>query len=368
MKIKISIFVLVVIILLFLSSNKEKSIEPQFIQVKKGSIAKIIESSATIESPKEVQISSQITGKIEKIYVKKGQKVKEGQELIQISADDYKSEVQSSTAKSEQIKLNISMIERDLEKSKRDFERSHKLHTSNASTQMEVDDLKTLYLKDLNRLEIAKEQKVEAEAILKKSKVNFENTLIKSPINGIVSLVFLKNGEMTFQGHSNTPGVVIMMLHAENEIVAKCRIDETDIPLVKIGQKAKISLQYDENLQLTGEVIEADIKGFRKQNEPDVSYFETLVKIDNPPKEIKLGMSCSVEILVEEKSNVLLVPLQAVFNKRQGKKYFHYVIDENLQQKEVELGISDESQVEIKGLEENNRILVGPHKLLGELK
>lgn len=356
MKYKIIILIALLTCLLFFLPLKKEKATHQFVEVKKGNISKIIESPAFIESRQEIQISSQVTGKIDKIYVKKGEKVKKDQKLVSLFAEDYKSELLSVQAKVEQIKLNISIIEQEIDKSKRDLNRSNKLRSSNATTQVELDDLKTVYLKDLNRLEIAKKQLVETEAMLKKSETNFENTLIKSPIDGIVSLIFLRSGENVIQGHPNTPGVIIMMLHTENEIVAKCRIDETDIPYIKVGQKAIISLQYDESVKLDGEVVEADIKGFRNKNE-DVSYFECLVKINNPPKEIRLGMTASVEIFVDEKKNTLLLPSSVIFNKREGKKYTHYVFDEQLNRKDIQIGISNDENVEVIGLAENDKIL-----------
>ena len=182
-------------------------------------------------------------------------------------------------------------------------------------------------------------------------------------------------------------------------MVVRASIDETDIPLVKPGQRTMIHLQYDEEITLHGKVDRISPKGLRDAaaaaSGDDVATFETIISIDAPPTEIRLGMTANVEIEVQRREDVLSIPTPAVLHRRAkdlptdlgerlkeeraawpgvddpARRYHQVVLaklDDKASYRLVKTGISDERHVEIlDGLKEGEMVISGPYRVFEKL-
>ena len=240
-------------------------------------------------------------------------------------------------------------------------------------------------------------------ATLRKFKEDLARTSIRSPMNGIVSQLTAKEGEVVVIGTMNNAGTVILTISDLNTRVVRARIDENNIALVQEGQKVVIHLQNDENLALTGQVERISPKGVKPggaqaaagANDNDVAIFETIIRIDSPPPQVRLGMNANVEIQVDERANTLTVPTQAVLHRQARElpaavrqeledqylkisgvkdpaRRYHQVVFVNdngvAKCRLVKTGISDESRVEIlSGLKDGESIIVGPYRVFEKL-
>jgi HlyD family secretion protein len=213
-----------------------------------------------------------------------------------------------------------------------------------------------------------------------------------------------KEGEVVVIGTMNTTGSVIMEISDPSTMVVRARVDENNVPLVQPGQKALIHFQNNSRLMLTGTVKRISPKGTKGNSttaavggsDNDVAVFETIISIDSPPPQVRLGMNSSVEILVEERDVPLSIPAQAVLHRREkdlpraiveqveteavrgpgvkdpSRRYHQVVFVESAGKARfrlVKTGISDESRVEVTdGLQEGERIIAGPYRAFDKLK
>ncbi len=256
--------------------------------------------------------------------LKEGDSITKDQVVVELDKEQYEADVGSAEARVKRLEASIATSEADLEKSQRDVDRSRRLFAGQAISSADMADMETLLQKDKGHLAMAKADLIEAKATLRKFKEDLARTTIRSPMNGIVSQLTAKEGEVVVIGTMNNAGTVILTISDLNTRVVRARIDENNIALVKEGQKVVIHLQNDENLALTGKVERISPKGVKPggaqaaagANDNDVAIFETIIRIDSPPPQVRLGMNANVEIQVDERANTLTVPTQAVLHRQ----------------------------------------------------
>jgi HlyD family secretion protein len=382
--------------------DQEVPVEVHLAAAQPGHIARTIEAPGKVEADVEVKISAQVVGQLVKLPVREGDVVKKDDLLVQIDQAPYLADVRSAESRVGRLRASIEVTEADLIKSRRDFERNRKLE--GAIAQAEVVDSQTMYRKDQGRLAMSRAELIEAEGALAKLKEDLLHTTIHSPINGIVSQLMAKEGEVVVIGTMNTAGSVIMEISDPDTMVVRARVDENNVPLVQPGQKALIHFQNSARLTLTGTVKRISPRGTKANsataavggNDNDVAIFETIISIDSPPPQVRLGMNASVEILVEERDVALSVPAQAVLHRREkdlpralveqlgaelvrgpgvkdpSRRYHQVVFVESAGKARfrlVKTGISDEGRVEVTdGLQEGERIIAGPYRAFDKLK
>jgi HlyD family secretion protein len=372
----------------------EVPVEVRLAEVARARITRTIEAPGRVEADTEVKISAQVVGRIEKIPVKEGDVVKKDDLIVQIDRTQFEADVH-------RLRASIEMTESDLAKSRRDFDRNRKMAT--AVSRAELVDSETVFHKDQAHLSMARQELVRAEEDL-------AHTTIRAPVNGIVSQLLAKEGEVVVVGTMNTAGSVIMEVSDPASMVVRARVDENDVPLVQPGQKALVYFQNNAKLTLSGTVKRISPKGTRSDSNPnnplagasspstsnEVAIFETIIALDSPPPQVRLGMSANVEILVEERDGVVSIPAQAVLHRRAkdlpraladrlgdetphgpgvkdpARRYHQVVFVEDKGQARCRLvttGISDENRVEVQGgLAEGERVIAGPYRAFDLLK
>jgi HlyD family secretion protein len=383
--------------------DQEVPVEVRLSPAKPGHIARTIEAPGKVEADLEVKISAEVVGRMIKLPVREGDSVKKGDLLVEIDQAPYLAAVRSAESKVNRLRASIDATETDLVKSRRDFERNRKL--TGAIAMMDVQDSETVYHRDMARLAMSRAELVEAEGALAKLKEDLRHTTISAPIDGIVSQLLAKEGEVVVIGTMNTAGSIIMEISDPNTMVVRARVDENNVPAVQPGQKTMIHFQNNAKLTLTGTVKRISPKGIKPGSTPgvtttasdnDVAIFETIISIDAPPPQVRLGMNASVEILVEERDACLTIPAQAVQHRRakdlpralaeqleeesprgpgtkDPSRRYHQVVfveaDGKANCRLVRTGVSDESRVEVlDGLREGERVIAGPYRAFDKLR
>lgn len=392
--------------------NPEAPIEVTFVKAAKAKVVRTIEAPGKVEADVEVKISAQVVGRIEKLrlkdkeLIKEGDVIAKGDKIVQLDPLQYGAEVRSAEAKARRLRASIESAESDLAKSQRDLERSQRLYASHAVSLAELVDQETVFKKEKQHLAMAKAELVEAEAYHDKVKEDLLHTTILSPVDGIVSQLLAKEGEVCVVGTMNNAGTVIMTISDPKTRVIRARIDENNISQVKEGQAAVIHLQNNDNLELKGKVVRISPKGIKPGTTPgtaataasdnEIAIFETIISLDSPPPEVRLGMNANVEIVVDERESALAVPSQAVLHRQArdlpaalvdkaadqsgkttgvkdpNRRYYQVVfteLDGKAHCRLVKTGISDESRVEIlSGLEEGETVVTGPYRVFEKIK
>ncbi len=179
---------------------------------------------------------------------------------------------------------------------------------------------------------------------------SIENSVLKSPVDGTISRVAIREGEIA------QVGVPIFTVIPEAEFFVELDIYEGDIPKIKTGNSVSASFLAFQNREFSGEVIFINPIGKLIDG---VVYYSIKVILEEYPEEIMPEMTVDVNIRTGERENVLVVP-ERMISRREGKSFVKVLENGNIVEKEVETGLRGEGRmIEIvSGLEENEKILV----------
>jgi HlyD family secretion protein len=381
---------------------KPPALEVQAEPPSRGAIVQTITAPGKVESEDEAEIASQLVGRVKEVRVKEGVEVKKDDVLVVLDKTDAKARLDSAMARIERLRGAIEQSEKDLEKALRDARQSGTLAGRGFTTPTEVADARTAVAKAHSGLSMSRQELAESEAMRRTAQREFDLTEIVSPTNGWVSGVNVDVGEVVIAGTVNLPGSVLMTVSNMDKMRVRADVDETDVPLVRKGQPARIFLQAEPLRPVPGAVDLVAPKGKTKN---EVVNFETLVSVErgrvssSTDPQLRPAMTATVEIEVKRSADAMGVPAQAVVHRRRkdlpdtpavrewaernarspGEKSQEaelryvkivFVLEGDVARaRPVETGLSDERRVEILGgLKPDDRVVVGPFRALDELK
>ena len=362
----------------------------------RGPIVQTVTAPGIVEPVDEARIASQIVGRVVAVKVKDGDLVKKGDLLVKIEETEAKARLDSSAARIDRLKASIVQAQANREKADRDVTRSAKLAGRNVATPTELADARSTLAGFEAALLAARNDLRESEAMRRTNQQDFDRTEIRAPIDGVVAGCEVEVGEVVIPGTTNLAGAVLMTVGDLSRMQVRAAVDETDVPLVKTDQAARVYLQADPSRPIAGKVDRVAPKG-KKTDE--VVSFETLVLVGAASSALRSQMTATVEIEVRRASDVLGVPVQAVVHRRRkdlpdtpavrawskqnnrslGEKAKEvearyvkivFVVEDGVARaRPVETGISDERRVEIlHGLEATDKVITAPFRALDELK
>ena len=362
----------------------------------RGPIVQTITAPGAVEPVEEAEIASQLVARVVAVNVKDGDSVKKGDLLVKLDDLDARARLDSSQSRIDRLKAAIGQAEAELEKANRDVTRFGKLAGRGVSNPTELADARSLLAKALAVTEMSRHELSESEAMRRTSRQDLDRTEIRAPIDGVVAGVKVEVGEIVIAGTTNLPGTVLMTVADLNRMRVRADVDESDVPLVRPGQPARVYLQADGRAAIAGSVDRVSPKG---KKTAEVVSFETLIRVDSAPSSLRSGMTATVEVEVRRAADALGVPVQAVVHRRRkdlpdtaavrewaernarspGEKSSEaegryikvaFVLEGTIARaRPVQTGLSDERRVEIlSGLKPADRVIVGPFRTLDELK
>jgi HlyD family secretion protein len=328
--------------------------------------------------------------------VEEGDRVEVGQLLCRLNDDEYRALAESGEANVARLRAALRQAKAELDKCERDFARQKQLDTLDATSDIELADYRTRLVVAEAAVDVGTHQLAEADAMLRRARENLEKTIIASPIDGVVSRIQAKAGEIVVTGTMNNPGTVIMTITDLSQMQVRARVDETDVPLVQEGQPVDIFLPSEPQRPVPGRVLRVATAGTRPTGR-DVVTFETLVLVESDDQRVKPGMTANVEIQVARKDDALTVPIQAVVHRkrkdlpaelveafdqrlaelgisaRHSKAQYLTVVfckeGEEAHPRLVRTGIADERNVELlDGVAVSDTVITGPYRSLDQLK
>lgn len=209
---------------------------------------------------------------------------------------------------------------------------------------------------DEEDLELAKIKIKRLESNIAKARKDLENIEIKSPYNGTIIESKFSEGSRVNQGD------IIVTLADINDLVAEIFVDEIDINQVKAGQ----------NVILTSDSFPKKLEGKVDYIAPistkigNINKYKTEIKLNKPDEFLKVGMFLNAEITTNHKENVITIPSMAILGEEE--KYVFVYENNKAVKRAVELGLQSISDVEVKGIKENEKIISGPFNIIRNLE
>jgi HlyD family secretion protein len=381
---KIWIGALVVVVLAGLvfaslrGSRRDKGTKVYVDPAVKRDIGRLVKASGEIDPRVKVNISAHVIGKIERLYVKEGDAIRKGQPFLDLEKESFIAARDQWAASLRKAETEVRQSEVNLADARNKLGRAQRLSQDGI---LSAEQLEAAELAEANaklRLEDSKESVLQARANLEKVRDELAKTTIFSPLTGRVIKLNAEEGEVVVSGTMNNAGSVIGEIADLSEILAKVDVDETEVVLVKPGQSAVIKVDALPNKQYHGHVSEVGSKGFSRPAQPDVTFFDVEVLLDDPDEDLRPGMSVRAEINTAIHPKALVVPIQAVVERdlksaKTGateEADVVYVVEKGKAvQRKVKTGISDETRVEIlSGVKDGDQVVTGPYRSLRDLE
>ena len=345
--IAVAVVAIVAAAILFGRGGKDAAVEYETQTVARDAIAMSITATGTVNPLNKVDVGTQVSGIISKIYVDFNSEVEQGQLIAQLDP----STLQAEKAVAEE---SLCAAEIDCKLQKKNFERQKRL-----TSETEYDNAENAYLK-------AESNRRQAALTLQRAEINLGYTQIYSPISGVVLSRAVDEGQTVASGYSTPTLFTIAADLGEMQLVAN--IDEADIGSVAEGQRVSFSVDAYIDTQFEGTVKQVRLQSASTSN---VVTYEVVIDAPNPDLKLKPGMTADATIYTLEKETVFAVPARALRfvpadldDKRKEELPETHVFvrkaDGTLEPREVTAGISNGAQTEIvAGLAEGDEVVVG---------
>jgi len=298
--------------------------------VQRRDLEAIVSASGKIEPKRSVNISAQTMGRVTSIGVREGDRVKAGQFLLQIDPIAAQSAVRRDEAAVagartglEQVRVSVQSARANLDVARQALKRQQELWAAGLTTRETLEKAEAeveVRESDLNgrtqEIRTREEQVRQQEAGLVSTRYNLSQSRFESPFDGIVTRRNIEEGENVVVGTMNNAGTVLLTVADMSVIEAEVEVDETDIPLVQIGQKATITIDAITGKTFSGHVTEIGNSPIQTTGQATgqrtATNFKVVVTLDEAAPEIRPGFTCTAEISTASRSNAVAVPIQAL--------------------------------------------------------
>jgi HlyD family secretion protein len=296
--------------------------------VQKRDLQAIVSASGKIQPQRLVNISADTMGRVTNLAVDEGQRVQKGQFLLQIDPRNLTSAVNQTQAslaaarsQMEQLRVSSESAKAALKQAQDAFARQQQLWKQGLTTKEALDTAdSTLKMRTAEanaaerQIETQRMRMQQEEASLENAQYNLSKVRIESPITGIITRRNIEEGETVVIGTMNNAGTVLLTVADMSVIEAEVEVDETDIPSVQLGQKAKITIDAMPGRTFTGKVTEignSPIQTTGQTSATQATNFKVKVTVDGEIPEVRPGFTCTAEITTATRQNVVSVPIQA---------------------------------------------------------
>ena len=307
------------------------------------SISFAVSAAGDIGPAEQVSVRPEINGRIETLPVDIGDKVKKGEILFTLDDQDLQIEKASQLTEIESAQLQ-------LERSKRNFDRSEKLFADNLISKELFDDSRTEYELAKNALERSKRTLELLEDRLTKTKIlaPFDCTVLTRP----VSIGQAVSGASGFNS-----GTEVLTIADLSQMIITAHINQADVIRLKSGQAVDVEIEAVPGLKIQGTVDRIAPQATIKNG---IKGFATRILVRNAETLVRPGMTANISIPLMNADNVLAIPLAAVFTE-QNTRFAYVKNGATFERRPLQLGVIDYDFAEVQGgLEEGDIVSLVP--------
>jgi len=357
-----------------------------------ASLQSIVTASGEIVAARYADIGANVMGRIVELSVREGDRVSAGQVVARIdavqasaAADAAEASVAAAEADARGADSQVGVAQAAIDESR--------ARASEASTALErarqLREAGLIAAADFDRTiaaaGAAEAQRASAAAGLERARQaatgsarrvllaraerarvrdQLSKTAITAPIGGVVTRLDVELGEMVVIGVQNQPGTILMTISDLTEINAEVKVAEADVMRLAVGMAATVSLEGLPDQRVAGRVVEVGASALPQGGgQVAAREFRVRVRLARTPSRLKPGLTCDADIIVENRSSVLVVPLQAVV-QRDGRSGVFRIERGTAEFVPVTTGIIGGLSIEVSGVAEGAAIVAGPIQVL----
>ena len=302
--------------------------------IKSRDLEAVVSASGKIQPKRLVNISADTSGRVVDLAVNEGDRVKRGQFLLQIDPKSLRTRVDSGAASLqaaegslEQMRQSVETARAQLDQTQKTAARQRELWGEQLTTRESIEraenDVRVAEsaLREREKQAASQAARIDQErAGLESARYDLSKVRIESPIDGIVTRRNIQEGETAVIGTMNNAGTILLTLADMSVIQAEVEVDETNIPNVSLGQKAKITIDAFPDRTFAGHVTEignspiqaASSSQTSTQASPQATNFKVVVVLDEPIPDVRPGFTCTADITTATRASVTAVPIPSV--------------------------------------------------------
>lgn len=273
----------------------------------RGNITQFVSSTGTLQAVVTVQVGSQVSGTIEKLSANFNSKVKAGQVVAQLNQDKFKAAVDQARANLLSAQSSLAKAKVSVEDALRTLQRTRELRKRELTAQSELDAAQTTYDAAVAQLEVNKAQVAQAQAAVNQQSVDLNNTVIRSPVDGIVISRNVDVGQ-TVAASLQAP-TLFTIANDLSKMEVHSNVDEADVGNVWEGQEVSFTVDAFPARRFRGKVYQVRNAPVNVQG---VVTYNAVARIDNKELLLKPGMTANVQFLVSRQEDVLTIPNMAM--------------------------------------------------------
>lgn len=366
--------IVLAIIIIGVTGGKNKAVEVSVERASTKDIVEMIPASGKIKPVTEVKISPDVSGEIVELNFEEGETIKKGDLIMKIKQDLYismveRAEASLNTIKAQHLQQKAQMIQSELS-----FKRSKALYEQRAISEADFESAQASYEVAKEQLKAAEYNILSGEASLKEANENLTKTIIYAPMSGIISKMSVEKGERVV-GTSQMAGTEMLRIADFNDMEVLVDVNENDIIRINVKDTAEIEVDAYPGRKFKGVVTHIANSAKNIESSFDqVTNFEVRILIlpdsysdltEISPIPFRPGMSASVSILTNKRSDVTTLPIQGIFSK-DGKELVWVVNDNNtVTTKEIKTGVQDLNSIEIlSGIDTADKVVISPYSAI----
>ncbi len=354
--------------------------------IESGELVRTVSAPAYLEATRRVQISARFSAQIMELPFDEGMQVRADDVVVRLDDRDLRAQLASAEASQKAEEARLEGARASYVNAVAEWERQSALHETNDVSKQALDMTETEKNRAEASLRAAEASVAIAEANVDRVQQELRYTEIRSPIDGVVTKLNAKVGEVVVTGTMNNPGTVILEIADLTEMIVKAEVDESDIAEIRSGQKIRVSLNAYSDEEFEARVTKIALQRTKARDLSECFLVEGLMDLKG--RTLLSGLTGSVDVEVETVKGVLLAPSQAVLDVRVDElprevvdasaaidknKTFARVVyrveDGEAKATPVRIGASDlRTTALVAGVDSGTRVIVGPYKALQSIK
>jgi HlyD family secretion protein len=282
-----------------------------------------VNASGWIRPHRRVEVQADIMGRVIELNVKEGASVERGQILLRIDPTQFEAAVaraqagvRESAAREAQTRANVLQAERA-------YERLRQLGQSdqNLVSRQQIEEAETQLAVQRELLTAAGFGVAQARSALDEARDRLSKTIIRAPMDGVITRLNVEEGSTAIVGTTNNPGSILLTVADLSSMEAVVRVDETDLPDLQLGDSADITIDAFPRQKFTGRVTEIGYSSVRSPLQQGAASstqggqaidYEIVITLDNPPPSLRSDLSVSADIITAQREQVLSIPIIAL--------------------------------------------------------
>jgi len=308
--------------------RKDKGLTVTTELVKTRDLEAIVSASGKIQPKRLVNIAAETPGRVVNLAVNEGDRVTVGQLLLQIDPRSLRTRVDSGTASMQAAEASLEQMRQlivtarvQLQQAQQNLARQQDLWkqqlTTREALEKATNDVKAAESSVQEREKQMKPQEsriAQERATLESARYDLSKVRMESPIDGIVTRRNIQEGETAVIGTMNNAGTVLLTLADMDVIQAEVEVDETNVPNIRIGQLATITIDAIPDASFKGHVSEIGNSPIQTTGSTatQATNFKVVVILDEPVPDVRPGFTCTADITTATRKNVVAVPIPAV--------------------------------------------------------